>query len=78
MGSEVISQPGRQTNEKAGLDGKRCAHVEATRSQKDASGKNRANLEEDRGRNAAKGSYYWIVTRFALLTLKRTAPLTCP
>jgi len=36
-----------QTNEKASLDGKRCPHIEATRTQKKTGDENRSNLEED-------------------------------
>lgn len=44
-----------QTDEKAGLDSRTYSIVEEARTQKNASGRNRPKIEEDRGGNTAKG-----------------------
>jgi hypothetical protein len=41
-------------DEKAAVDSKRCSDVRKACNQKDASGKNRPNVEENRGSDAAK------------------------
>jgi hypothetical protein len=40
--------------DRAGVDNKKCSYFEEACRQKDASGKNRPNVEENRGSDAAK------------------------